>query len=957
MQAPTQHWPGERALGVRPRTETSLHYWSPLLTQLAVLSLAIALFSPGVQAAAESARSCDMRIAPTVYVKSGRIVGGPDHGKRYRGVLRGTPGHDIIHGTPGADSIEGARGDDVICGFEGDDTIKGQGGHDLLFGGKGADTLYGGGGGDRLWGGRGADQLWGGDGRDRLYGNRGADSLRGGKGADRLHGNRGTDQLYGEAGGDYLSGGLDGDQLFGGNGNDELRGAGGKDQLDGGRGTDRGEGGSGDDRCTNIERYVGATDSDNCKDELAAIELELQVGGADADTAPGVALRTGEQFRFDYLLTNTGDLALSDLVLSVQAIEPAGAAAEVCRLATLAVGQTASCRSQSVVAEGLHHFSATVVAQTSSGELTQQDPAYYSGNPVLSAIPRAYPSDGEAPLKVAFSPSATTDSAIARYEWDFDGDGSIDSSDTVGRNYSWTYKQSGSYNARLRVTDTDGRSAEASLTISVANQAPQVQGEAQPSNGAVPLSVSFSATASDNDGVRDYGWDFDGDGNIDQTTLSGRVQHVYTQEGDYQPAVTVTDTLGASTRLQVPSIEVWVGPEGTPSVAASASPATGKVPLTVSLAATASGLGTDTVSLWEWDFDGDGAFDHSDVASASVSHSYSASGSYYARVRASTAKGLLSEDVVQIVVQPSVSLSLSSDTLDVALDERVSVDTQLGGSTQVSVVIEAVGGGVVRTLVPWSARAAGRYSDSWDGRDDAGHLLPAGQYRAIMLWQHDGQVARLDLGLSTGGRQYNPPRSRIPRRFSPYAGEPLVISYTLSSAAEVTAFMGRYNSNTRLLTFHQREPQGRGRHAISWHGENSDGQLIKPPPGDRFLFGIFAYTLPENAIVLRNRIELSEFKAAPAIFTPSGRERRSTVSFELSQPGDVQLRINDTETGLTVREQRLRGLGAGAHSWHWDGRNDEGDFVAAGSYRLGINASSGAGGRSLTHYALQRVYY
>lgn len=37
----------------------------------------------------------------TIYVRNGRIVGGPDHGKRYRGVLRGTPGNDVIVGTEG----------------------------------------------------------------------------------------------------------------------------------------------------------------------------------------------------------------------------------------------------------------------------------------------------------------------------------------------------------------------------------------------------------------------------------------------------------------------------------------------------------------------------------------------------------------------------------------------------------------------------------------------------------------------------------------------------------------------------------------------------------------------------------------------------------------------------------------------------------------------------------------
>jgi len=63
-------------------------------------------------------------MTPTIYVnEAGIIVGGPLSGKRFRGVLVGTPGNDVIMGTSANDLLVGAGGDDRICGNGGNDHI------------------------------------------------------------------------------------------------------------------------------------------------------------------------------------------------------------------------------------------------------------------------------------------------------------------------------------------------------------------------------------------------------------------------------------------------------------------------------------------------------------------------------------------------------------------------------------------------------------------------------------------------------------------------------------------------------------------------------------------------------------------------------------------------------------------------------------------------------------------
>ena len=87
-----------------------------------------------------------------------------------------------------------------------------------------------------------------------------------------------------------------------------------------------------------------------------------------------------------------------------------------------------------------------------------------SANPTSATAP---------PLTVMFSSAGTQDpdgDTIA-YAWDFDANGTVDSRVA---NPTHTYTQRGIFEATLRVTDSSGRSASASVRIVIGNQAPVV---------------------------------------------------------------------------------------------------------------------------------------------------------------------------------------------------------------------------------------------------------------------------------------------------------------------------------------------------------------------------------------------------------------------------------------------------------------------------------------------------
>ncbi len=81
-------------------------------------------------------------------------------------------------------------------------------------------------------------------------------------------------------------------------------------------------------------------------------------------------------------------------------------------------------------------------------------------------------------------------------------------------------------------------------------------------SGNPPLSVTFVATAKDPDGtIASYNWDFDGDGKMDQTTLKGKVTHIYNELGIFNSSVTVVDNQGTETKSSAIPISIAYGPD------------------------------------------------------------------------------------------------------------------------------------------------------------------------------------------------------------------------------------------------------------------------------------------------------------------------------------------------------------------------------------------------------------
>ncbi|MEW2385657.1 PQQ-dependent sugar dehydrogenase [Micromonospora sp. NPDC047707] len=113
-------------------------------------------------------------------------------------------------------------------------------------------------------------------------------------------------------------------------------------------------------------------------------------------------------------------------------------------------------------------------SENPDAQLARIDHTGWTGN--HTPVPRASatPTDGLAPLTVAFSSAGTRDEDGDRltYEWYLDDDDRVDSR---AANPTFTYRENGRYDATLKVTDRSGLSASASVRIVVGNATPVVE--------------------------------------------------------------------------------------------------------------------------------------------------------------------------------------------------------------------------------------------------------------------------------------------------------------------------------------------------------------------------------------------------------------------------------------------------------------------------------------------------
>ncbi|WP_229391627.1 PKD domain-containing protein [Methanosarcina sp. DH2] len=240
---------------------------------------------------------------------------------------------------------------------------------------------------------------------------------------------------------------------------------------------------------------------------------------------------------------------------------------------------------------------------------------FISHPPAQPALPVANfssnPTSGYAPLSVQFTDFSKNADG---WNWNF-GDGS----GSTQQNQAHTYSRAGNYNITLTVNNTNGTDSKFATVTVLA----QPVFSASPTSGKTPLSVSFTDQSTGS--PTSWNWTF-GDGTY---STEKSPQHIYKKSGKYSVTLTLNETGNRSAVTKSSYITVSNGFEA-PVAAFSASPASGKAPLTVSFTDQSTGSPTS----WKWTFGDD---THS--TGKNPVHTYSKAGLYSVRLTASNADG------------------------------------------------------------------------------------------------------------------------------------------------------------------------------------------------------------------------------------------------------------------------------------------------------------------------------
>ena len=298
---------------------------------------------------------------------------------------------------------------------------------------------------------------------------------------------------------------------------------------------------------------------------------------------------------------NTGtDLAATASALGIEATATKGSKKD----AAAAAAADAACRrvTMQLTSTGLDQVALTAVVRsgTSSGIPTAEPPA---------AIATASPTTGPRRLEVRFDGTGSSDPAgdELTYAWDF-GDGATSTEAAPTHEYTAV----GTFTATLTVTNTSGLTADTTVTISVADNAP-VAVIAAPANGATfsrGQEVAFSSAGSNDDLDKEFGgritgyaWDF-GDGTTSTEAAPKKTYGALSPAGGYTVRLAVFDDAGqtATTEIKV------VVANRLPSVTIVASTTSGTVPLTVdfsSVVVDETTMAVNPALTYAWNF-GDG---------------------------------------------------------------------------------------------------------------------------------------------------------------------------------------------------------------------------------------------------------------------------------------------------------------------------------------------------------------
>jgi flagellar hook assembly protein FlgD len=322
-----------------------------------------------------------------------------------------------------------------------------------------------------------------------------------------------------------------------------------------------------------------------------------------------------------------------------------------------------------------------------------------------------------------------------------------------------------------------------------------------------------------------------------------------------------------------------------------------------------------------------------------------------------------SQNVYQLSAAANGTVTYTSN-VPLTLTETLTIRSEATGQT-------------VRTLFN-GVRGAGTYQDVWNATNDAGQLVGDGAYRYFITVSAGGSTLTWDDGTHSMGTtvtQYEYPMCRKEDGnfaactdtgliFDPYTLKPLHIGYCVGGGNPSPPGAGCSAGNTPYVVYGKavnasetdsechgsdcflNEYQSSGPHEVSWFGTSVDGTFL----GN----AIYLTMIRRNDIWPRDLTlvygtapAISGLTITPLIFNPAGPTTltlQMTVTTFQSRAVTAKAAFRNVTSLSVLRTVTIASQPAGQVVLTWNGRAENGAWVAPGLYEVTITITDSAGG-------------
>ncbi len=257
----------------------------------------------------------------------------------------------------------------------------------------------------------------------------------------------------------------------------------------------------------------------------------------------------------------------------------------------------------------------------------------------------------------------------------------------------------------------------------------------------------------------------------------------------------------------------------------------------------------------------------------------------------------------------------------------------------------------VATPVKGAFKSAGSNTAVWNGRDDAGALLPFQAYGYTIEANAPGTPGELGSYDPIYDKEFpvDFSDSTVTSEFNPYDNDRCEIAYylgpeppdTVAAWVTLTVFDMGSNPPEECRAFLQMIPRRPRNHVEYWDGRDNEGHVVGSLS---YRVRGFAQGLPVNTVVTEPPdMSVTGITCRPYVFRPLFNEI-TAIKYTISATARVTLRIFDPADQFVVTlvdEEQL----AGEHTLEWGGTDLDGAYVRdSGNYRIEVTLSDVNGG-------------